>query len=61
MYAKSVGEFFLLGVNHYVPILARDSLPEINLIGDVKKCYAQTEEFGERMGKQAFSQVKIQK
>lgn len=34
MYASSAGEFFLLGVNHYVSIL----LTETNLIKAVKKC-----------------------
>jgi len=66
MYARSAGEFFLLGVNHYMSILARDPLTETNLIKAVRnvrlcssECYTQREERGEGMGKQAFRRVKI--
>ena len=68
MYARSAGEFFLLGVNHYTSILARDLLTETNLMKAVRnvqvcssECYTQIEDHGEGMGKQAFRQVKIGK
>lgn len=63
-----LANFFLLGVNHYTSILARDLLTETNLMKAVRnvqvcssECYTQIEDHGEGMGKQAFRQVKIGK